>query len=117
MTFKKHLLFQGVLFLLVFVLHSLLFPLFCFADLRTETPSSKTINKLFFQEWLTINLYIKKNKTYKSEIVNDDYFVSPVGRTNPLAEYYAFKKLILGFLEKRTSEKILCRFPARMTLF
>lgn len=117
MATKKQLLFRGLLFLLIFSFQSLFFPLFCFADLNSENPSLKTVNKALFQEWLKINLYKKNNKTYKSEIVNDDYFVSPVGRTNPLAEYYAFKKLILGFLEKRTSEKVLCRFPARMTLF
>ena len=118
MLIRKQLLSLGLLFLLVHTFHFFLFPQSCLADKNTNNPSLKAIDESFFKEWLKLNLYKEEfNKTYESEIVNDDYFISSVGRTNPLAEFSAFKNLILRFLENGSYEKVLCRFPARMTLF
>ncbi len=103
---------------MVFAFHFFFLPQSCFAEKNSSVLPLKSIDDSFLEEWLKLNLYKKKfNRTYESEIVNDDYFISSVGRTNPLAELSTFKNLLRGFLKNGNDKKVLCRFPARMTLF
>ena len=116
---RKQLHSVGLLFFVV--LTFFYFPQSCFADTNPNNSldlSPKTIEESLFKEWLTLNLYKKGlSKSYESEIINDNYFVSPIGRTNPLAELFAFKNKIRDFIKKGDGKSVLCRFPARMTLF
>ncbi len=115
---RKQLLRWGLLFLLVatFALH--LFPHFSTAIAGSNRPTLKSIKDSLFKEWLAINLYkMNINKDYESEIINEDYFISPSGRTDPLAEFVGFENLIRDYLNGGDGKEELCRFPARMTLF
>lgn len=63
------------------------------------------------RRWLQINYYQPQGQGYKSEIINDDYFLSPNGRTSPVDEYQAFVKAM-----EEGDTASACRYPARMTL-
>ena len=106
------------LFFFAFIFFSVLFPEYILAEQKANRPFFASIEPSVLKEWLTINLYkTKKDGVYKSEIVNPEYFTSPIGRTNPFAEFSAFKSLILDYLKNGDHQEILCKFPARMTLF
>ena len=51
-----------------------------------------------------------------SQILNDNFFVHPNGRTDPQAEYAAFVKAMDQFIAQGTGQETLCRFPARLSL-
>lgn len=78
----------------------------------TATPDSLAHST----RWKTLNYYhTTLDGSVTSEIVNDDYFVSPHGRTNPLAELKTFRELMLAYQAGRTdTAETLCRFPARL---
>ncbi len=90
--------------------------MFCLYALVVFYPTF-SIADSFFEKWLAINYYQPGIiGGYTSEITNDDYFVSPQGRTNPQAELDTFKNLITAYLKDGSNKEALCQFPARLTL-
>lgn len=67
-------------------------------------------------DWLSMNYYLPYVSGYQSEITNDDFFLTPDGRTNPTHELEAFQKAMRAYMAKGSHTETLCRFPARMTL-
>jgi len=104
-----------------------IFIFFCIASIHLTCPPAnaylsnfpvENIEESVFNKWLIINYFKKKlSGAYKSEIINSDFFISSEGRTNPHAEFLAFKDLLISYLETGDHQEVLCRFPARMTLF
>ena len=84
-----------------------------------DTTASDTIvfDGKLAQDWLTANYYHKSGTDqFTSEIVNDDFFVSESGRTNPVAEFNTFIQMVLAHHANGENEDLLCRFPARISL-
>lgn len=49
-----------------------------------------------------------------SEIENADFFLSPIGRTNPQAEFAATLRAFQNHqLDDKTGDEVLCKYPAR----
>lgn len=94
-----------------------LYPAFSSAEsVKTEVQKTE-INESVFKKWLILNYYKKKiDGKYSSEIINQDYFISLAGRTNPVAEFTAFQNIVKSYVKDGSNKKILCRFPARLTL-
>ncbi|TKW61164.1 MAG: DUF4105 domain-containing protein [Blastochloris viridis] len=67
--------------------------------------------------WMTINFYHQNTDGYSTEIVNDSFFLSPEGASSPEKEFEAFVNAMDEYKMDKTKTEILCRFPARTTLF
>lgn len=90
--------------------------LFCLQP--TMAFSADTSNQIYPEKWLTLNYY---NKTvtggYKSDIINHDFFLSKDGINNPDAEFIEFKRYLKEYISSGKNIEIMCRFPARLSLF
>ena len=87
-------------------------------SIEAKILSNKEINPAFFESWLTLNYYQQESQNhYKSEIINANFFISKEGLTNPIAEYNAFKNILLTYIKTGQKESVLCQYPARLTLF
>ena len=89
----------------------------CFANINHEPEPSTRLEGQLLRQWLVLSHYNTNGSgRYSSEIVNVDFFVSPQGRTDPFAEFAAFKKLIIAYVTSGAHAETLCRFPARLRL-
>ncbi len=89
---------------------SLLFPLVCGSLAWSQDPSI---------EWLRFFQYQPHAGGWKSEIPNQEFFLSPEGRTNPQAELSASLEIFTNHNEKNYGLhhlEPLCAFPARALL-
>lgn len=75
-------------------------------------PSFAALSEEQRKQWSIINHY---NEEGVSDIINEEYFLAPDGRTNPDAEYRAFITILKTYKQKGEGVETLCRFPARMT--
>jgi hypothetical protein len=64
-------------------------------------------------QWFNLGHY---DKNGHSDIINEDFFISPQGKDNPKAEYNAFVKTLKEYVKDGSNKDILCKFPARMSL-
>lgn len=99
----------------------LCFILFLFISLNTFA-SNKYIDKAIElklydnKDWLNLNHYKKSLlNDYKSIIVNNDFFISKNGRTNPKEELIETIKSFYDIKELNDNHS-LCKYPARLEL-
>lgn len=72
----------------------------------------------FQARWIDLNRYEPgRRQGYESQIVNDEFFVSANGRTDPHSELLAFMSIVGAHVESGLESDTLCRFPARLLLF
>ena len=97
------------------------FILFLFISLNTFA-SNKYIDKAIElklynnKDWLNLNHYKKSLlNDYKSIIVNNDFFISKNGRTNPKEELIETIKSFYDTKELNDNHS-LCKYPARLEL-
>ena len=87
------------------------------ANAHDALETSAALRGQLLRQWLVLSRYERSgNGRYSSEIVNADFFVSAEGRTDPFAEFSAFRNLILAYADRGEHVETLCRFPARLRL-
>ena len=78
------------------------------------TASAQTEQLALHPDWIKLNYYSLTRTGWKSSILNDDFFFSPNGKSNPPLELEAFHNAYTSAQKNETLRKRVCLYPARI---